>query len=83
MNATATHVIAVILISFGQVLQFLTTNPAFATQVHVTSTVLTVAGFIVALVSQQLFGTPTPPPQAPLLQPPAPAPAPAEEKKAS
>ena len=66
MNANASHVIAVVLLSAGQVLQFLNTNAAIASQMHVTSTMLTVAGFVVALVSQQLFGSATPPAQTPI-----------------
>lgn len=66
MNAKASHVIAVLLLSAGQVLQFLNSNPAIAAQLHVTATVMTVAGFVVALLSQQLFGSPTPPAQPPL-----------------
>jgi hypothetical protein len=66
MNAKVSHLIAVALLSAGQILQFLNTNPAIAQQMHVTSTILTIAGFLVALASQQLFGSATPPPQAPL-----------------
>lgn len=71
MNAKASHLIAIVLVSAGQILQFLNTNPALAAQMHLTAQILTVAGFLVALASQQLFGTPVPPPQAPLAGPPA------------
>ena len=66
MNATASHVIAIVLLSAGQVLQFLNTNAAIAAQMHVTSTALTIGGFVVALISQQMFGSATPPAQAPI-----------------
>jgi hypothetical protein len=66
LSANAAHVIAVILVGFGQTLQFFNTNPAIAVQLHVTAMMMTGAGFVVALVSQSIWGTPTPPAPAPL-----------------
>jgi hypothetical protein len=61
MNIKIAHVLAAVLFSAGQSIQFLSSNPAVAAQMHVTATILTTAAFLVALASQQLFGTPTPP----------------------
>ncbi len=66
---SAAHVIAIVLLTASQVLQFLTTNPALAAQMHVTSQIMLVAGALVALASERLFGTATPPAAAPLLPP--------------
>lgn len=70
MNVKWTHAIAVALGCSGSILHFLSVNPDIANEIHVTGNVMIIAGFIVALVSEQIFGTPTPPPQAPLAAPP-------------
>lgn len=58
---TIMHLIAAVLFSGGQAIQFFKVNPDIASQAHVTASVLTVASFVIALASTQLFGTPTPP----------------------
>ena len=67
------HAIAVVLAVAGAVLHFLQTNPSIASEVHLTANAFLVAGFLIALASQTIFGTPTPP-AAPPLVPPGPAP---------
>jgi hypothetical protein len=69
LNAKWSHAIAVLLAVAGAILHFLQTTPDIATELHVTGNILVGAGFIIALASQQLFGTPTPPNPGPLAQP--------------
>lgn len=60
MKPTTAHVLAVTLFCAFEVLGFVQANPALATQLHITSQVLLVAGFVIALASKELFGTPVP-----------------------
>jgi len=55
------HAVAVLLSSVGLVLQFLQTNPSISAEMHITSNTLLFGGFLVALMSKEIFGTSTPP----------------------
>jgi hypothetical protein len=66
LSPNAAHVIAILLASAGAVLHFLQVNPDISNEAHVTSNALITLGFVIALVSQSVFGTATPPTPTPL-----------------
>lgn len=69
LSPNVAHLIAIVLAAAGAVLHFLQVNPDIANEAHVTSNALITLGFIVALVSQSVFGTATPPTPSPLAPP--------------
>ena len=83
LNAKASHAIAVCLAVAGSILHFLQANPEIETEVHMTGNGMIVLGFILALMSETMFGTSTPPAVGPLAAPPAPSPAAAAAKVAA
>jgi hypothetical protein len=66
LSPNAAHVIAILLACAGAVLHFLQVNPDISNEAHVTSNALITLGFVIALVSQSVFGTATPPTPTPL-----------------
>lgn len=61
MKPSVSHLVALMLYLCGQGVQYLQTNPALSSELHIGAQALTFLAFVVALASSELFGTKAPP----------------------
>ncbi|MHB8330781.1 MAG: hypothetical protein ACYDDA_05245 [Acidiferrobacteraceae bacterium] len=69
LNATWGHALATIIFCAGGILHFMQTNPQIDSEVHMTANGLLVFAFLLAMATQAIFGTTTPPAPTPLVPP--------------
>jgi hypothetical protein len=60
-NISAGHVLGFLIIGAAQLLGYLQTNPALATELHLTTSGMSIAGALILAACEAMWGTPKPP----------------------